>query len=68
MTTQTQPGGARLDNSAADLAVFGDWTLGHYPRLQATVAELRGQLAQGTAVDLRGLGALDTAGAALLVE
>jgi phospholipid/cholesterol/gamma-HCH transport system permease protein len=68
MTTQSQPGGARLDNSAADLAVFGDWTLGHYPRLQATVAELRGQLGKGTAVDLRGLGALDTAGAALLVE
>jgi len=68
MTTQTTPGDARLDHSAAGLAVFGDWTLGHYPRLQSTVAHLRGQLAQGTAVDLSGLGALDTAGAALLVE
>lgn len=68
---RTSPaGGTRLDTAThpATLAVFGDWTLAHYRVLAATVAELRSRLDERTAVDLGGLGALDTAGAALLVE
>ena len=70
MDTSSLVGGTRLDTAVnpATLAVFGDWTLAHYRALAATVAELRMGLDERTAVDLSGLGALDTAGAALLVE
>ena len=70
MDTTSPAGGTRLDTAAnpATLAVFGDWTRAHYRALAATVAELRVDLDERTTVDLSGLGALDTAGAALLVE
>lgn len=48
--------------------IGGDWTLPHYARLEAEVLALRGTLNSAASIDLQDLGALDTAGAALLVE
>jgi phospholipid/cholesterol/gamma-HCH transport system permease protein len=53
---------------APGLQIGGDWTLAHYTALEAQVQALRGNLPDAAAVELGGLGALDTAGAALLVE
>ncbi|SDS90888.1 phospholipid/cholesterol/gamma-HCH transport system permease protein [Pseudomonas prosekii] len=63
-------GNARLDTSStpANLRVTGDWTLAHYADLKRLGDTLRGQYDDSTAIDLNGLGALDTAGASLLVE
>ncbi|TWD47829.1 phospholipid/cholesterol/gamma-HCH transport system permease protein [Pseudomonas sp. SJZ131] len=63
-------GTARLDTSStpANLRVTGDWTLAHYADLKRLGDSLRGQYDDSTAIDLNGLGALDTAGASLLVE
>ncbi|WP_439862246.1 MlaE family lipid ABC transporter permease subunit [Pseudomonas sp. MBLB4136] len=55
-------------HAAPGLQIGGDWTLAHYTALQAQVQALRGSLPDAAAVELGGLGALDTAGAALLVE
>ena len=70
MTSSTTPGSARLDTShiPALLRVTGDWTLAHYADLSHLSAKLRGQYDNDTPIDLNGLGALDTAGASLLVE
>ncbi|WNF46583.1 ABC transporter permease [Pseudomonas sp. SG20056] len=61
-----------LESSRTDapsgLRIGGDWTLPHYARLEAEVLALRGTLNKAASIDLQGLGALDTAGAALLVE
>ena len=61
-----------LESSRTDapsgVRIGGDWTLPHYARLEAEVLALRGTLNSAASVDLQGLGALDTAGAALLVE
>ena len=64
------PGSARLDtsHSPAQLRVTGDWTLAHYADLSRLSEKLRGQYDNNTHIDLNGLGALDTAGASLLVE
>ena len=64
------PGSARLDtsHSPALLRVTGDWTLAHYADLSRLSEKLRGQYDSNTYIDLNGLGALDTAGASLLVE
>ena len=63
-------GSAQLDtsNTPARLQVSGDWTLAHYTELKHLSETLRGQYDTDTPIDLNGLGALDTAGASLLVE
>ena len=63
-------GSARLDtsNTPARLQVSGDWTLAHYAELKHLSETLRGQYDTDTLIDLNSLGALDTAGASLLVE
>jgi phospholipid/cholesterol/gamma-HCH transport system permease protein len=50
------------------LRIGGDWTLAHYAWLEPLVHTQRQQLAADTPIDLQQLGALDTAGAALLLE
>jgi phospholipid/cholesterol/gamma-HCH transport system permease protein len=68
----TAPYISPLDPSRTDapsgLRIGGDWTLAHYARLETEVLALRGSLDGKAEVDLQALGALDTAGAALLVE
>ncbi|SEM64873.1 phospholipid/cholesterol/gamma-HCH transport system permease protein [Pseudomonas sp. ok272] len=63
-------GSAQLDTShaPAQLRVTGDWTLAHYTDLKHLSQTLKGQYDEHTTIDLNGLGALDTAGASLLVE
>ena len=70
MTPGTLAGSARLDrsHSPAQLWISGDWTLAHYTQLKRLSDSLRGQYDDNTLIDLNGLGALDTAGASLLVE
>ncbi|MEO4014703.1 STAS domain-containing protein [Pseudomonas sp. P2663] len=70
MTSSTMAGSARLDtsHSPAQLRVTGDWTLAHYADLKHLSEKLHGQYDDSTHIDLNGLGALDTAGASLLVE
>ncbi|WPN47293.1 MULTISPECIES: ABC transporter permease [unclassified Pseudomonas] len=70
MISSTMAGDARLDTSLtpARLRVTGDWTLAHYAGLKLLSESLYGQYDADTQVDLNGLGALDTAGASLLVE
>ncbi|VVO98407.1 ABC transporter permease [Pseudomonas fluorescens] len=70
MTSSSMTGSARLDksNTPARLQVSGDWTLAHYTELKHLSETLRGQYDTDTLIDLNSLGALDTAGASLLVE
>ncbi|QXI28675.1 ABC transporter permease [Pseudomonas vanderleydeniana] len=70
MIISTMAGNAQLDTSTspARLRISGDWTLAHYNALKRRSAELLGQYDAATTVDLDQLGALDTAGASLLVE
>ncbi|MDR6961392.1 phospholipid/cholesterol/gamma-HCH transport system permease protein [Pseudomonas brassicacearum] len=70
MIPSPHTGSARLDTSRspAQLWISGDWTLAHYTQLKRLSESLRGQYDENTQVDLNGLGALDTAGASLLVE
>ncbi|MDP9711977.1 UNVERIFIED_ORG: phospholipid/cholesterol/gamma-HCH transport system permease protein [Pseudomonas fluorescens] len=70
MTSSPMTGSARLDTSItpARLRVTGDWTLAHYVDLKQLSETLHGQYDANTPIDLNGLGALDTAGASLLVE
>ena len=70
MTTSTTAGAAHLDTSTTppQLRVTGDWTLAHYASLKKLSDKLDGQYDAGARIDLNGLGALDTAGASLLVE
>ena len=70
MTSSTMPGSASLDTShtPAQLHITGDWTLAHYAELKNLSEKLRGQYDDSTHIDLNSLGALDTAGASLLVE
>ncbi|QLC73381.1 ABC transporter permease [Pseudomonas sp. LPB0260] len=67
-TPYITPCQSRGRHAAPGLRIGGDWTLVHYTALQAQVQALRGSLPDAAAVELGGLGALDTAGAALLVE
>ncbi|WP_369960290.1 MlaE family ABC transporter permease [Pseudomonas benzenivorans] len=53
---------------APGLQIGGDWTLAHYAVLEPQVRALRERLGAPAVVRLEALGALDTAGAALLVE
>ena len=61
-------GSAQLDATATPprLRVAGDWTLAHYAVLERAVDALKSRLHHTTPIDLSALGALDTAGAALL--
>ncbi|VVO15028.1 ABC transporter permease [Pseudomonas fluorescens] len=70
MTSRTMAGNARLDTSStpAQLRVTGDWTLAHYADLKRLSEALHGQYDDTTHIDLNSLGALDTAGASVLVE
>ncbi|MGF6152819.1 MlaE family lipid ABC transporter permease subunit [Pseudomonas fluorescens] len=68
--SSTIAGSAQLDtsNTPARLRVTGDWTLVHYADLKRLSNTLKGQYDDRTPIDLNGIGALDTAGASLLVE
>ncbi|EXF94405.1 ABC transporter permease [Pseudomonas fluorescens HK44] len=68
--SSTIAGSAQLDtsNTPVRLRVTGDWTLVHYADLKRLSSALKGQYDDRTPIDLNGLGALDTAGASLLVE
>ncbi|MGA9703864.1 ABC transporter permease [Pseudomonas sp.] len=70
MTSSTTAGAAHLDTSTVPplLRITGDWTLAHYAGLKKLSDKLDGQYDAGARIDLNGLGALDTAGASLLVE
>ncbi|MFY0730865.1 MlaE family lipid ABC transporter permease subunit [Pseudomonas sp. NFX15] len=70
MISSTMAGNAQLDTSLtpARLRVTGDWTLAHYADLKQLCEKLYGQYDANTPIDLNSLGALDTAGASLLVE
>ncbi len=70
MTTQTDAATASLDSSSqpANLRIAGDWTLANYKALKLQTAALVGHYDGTASVDLSQLGALDTAGASLLVE
>ena len=70
MTSSSMTGSAQLDtsNTPVRLRISGDWTLAHYTELKHLSETLRGQYDTDTPIDLNGLGALDTAGASLLVE
>ncbi|MBN1141850.1 MAG: ABC transporter permease [Deltaproteobacteria bacterium] len=62
------PGGLRLhpETQGRGLRPTGDWTLAHYRSLEKTVAAHRAEAA--APIDFSELGALDTAGAALLIR
>ncbi|WP_017902671.1 ABC transporter permease [Pseudomonas asplenii] len=70
MIISTMAGNAQLDTSTSPprLRISGDWTLAHYSELKRRSAGLIGHYDANTTVDLDQLGALDTAGASLLVE
>ncbi|WP_339080434.1 ABC transporter permease [Pseudomonas sp. TMP9] len=55
-------------DAPSGLRIGGDWTLAHYASLETEVLRRRGALHGDASIDLQALGALDTAGAALLVE
>ncbi|WP_110951776.1 ABC transporter permease [Pseudomonas bohemica] len=64
------PGSVSLDTSTnpTQLWIAGDWTLPHYHDLKRQTDELSNGFGAATQVDMSQLGALDTAGASLLVE
>ncbi|SET96671.1 ABC transporter permease [Pseudomonas graminis] len=75
LTTQASsapkiPGRVLLDTSSnpVQLRIAGDWTLAHYRELKRQTDALSAGLSPTTLVDMDELGALDTAGASLLVE
>ncbi|MGC1331726.1 MlaE family lipid ABC transporter permease subunit [Pseudomonas sp.] len=70
MTISAGAGQAHLDTSTqpARLRIAGDWTLPHYARLRQLARQLTGRYDHNTPIDLDQLGAIDTAGASLLVE
>jgi len=70
MTSSATAGSAQLDTSQTppQLRISGDWTLAHYTALKRLTQQLAGQYDANTLIDLNALGALDTAGASLLVE
>jgi phospholipid/cholesterol/gamma-HCH transport system permease protein len=70
MTTPSLAGSALMDSSISppSLRISGDWTLVHYHHLKDQMRQLVERFDHRTPVDLSDLGALDTAGASLLVE
>ncbi|WP_374416833.1 ABC transporter permease [Stutzerimonas kunmingensis] len=69
-TLSSSPGSVTLDQGASPLRarIVGDWTLAHYAALRQEVQRLRARIDERSQIELSGLGALDTAGAGLLVE
>lgn len=63
-------GSVRLDTSTdpTQMWIAGDWTLAHYHDLKRQTDALSAGFSPATQVDMSELGALDTAGASLLVE
>lgn len=63
-------GSVRLDTSTnpTQMWIAGDWTLAHYHDLKVQTDALCDGFSAATEVDMSELGALDTAGASLLVE
>ncbi|SEJ72665.1 ABC transporter permease [Pseudomonas sp. NFR16] len=63
-------GSVLLDTSTdpTQLRIAGDWTLAHYRALKHQTDALSAGFGPSTQVDMSQLGALDTAGASLLVE
>ncbi|MFK3799833.1 MULTISPECIES: ABC transporter permease [unclassified Pseudomonas] len=63
-------GSVRLDTSTnpTQMWITGDWTLAHYHELKRQTDALSDGFSPATQVDMSDLGALDTAGASLLVE
>ncbi|WP_133752702.1 ABC transporter permease [Pseudomonas sp. LP_7_YM] len=63
-------GSVSLDTSThpTQLRIAGDWTLAHYHELRQQTDALSDGFAASAQVDMSELGALDTAGASLLVE
>ncbi|MFJ3486738.1 MlaE family lipid ABC transporter permease subunit [Pseudomonas sp. NPDC090202] len=70
LSTAKACGSVSLDTSAnpAQLWIAGDWTLAHYRELRRQTDALKASFGPAAQVDMSGLGALDTAGASLLVE
>ncbi|HEX7815136.1 ABC transporter permease [Dyella sp.] len=70
MNPTVATGSAQLDVSKhpPQLRIAGDWTLAGYVALERDIARVKTQLRDDTPIDMDGLGALDTAGASLLVE
>ena len=70
MSTSAATGSANLDVTVQPpcLRIAGDWTLADYASLEQRVNTLKAGLQDNVTVDLDRLGALDTAGASLLVS
>ena len=68
--TATAPIFTELDTALAParLRLRGEWTLSHYALLERELGTLQGRIDAHTTIDLDGIAALDTAGAALLAE
>lgn len=64
------PGSLSLqqDTPSSLLLISGDWTLPHYATLQAQIALHHNQLNDNVQISWDALGALDTAGATLIIE
>lgn len=70
MTEQTLATLLNIDQTVNPprIAASGDWVLAHYAYLEPAVSALQPQLLSNAIFDLSQLGALDTAGATLLVK
>lgn len=70
MTTAPFISALQLDrkDAGSGLQVGGDWTLAHFATLETQVLRARENLPVDAPIDLSALSALDTAGAALLVD
>ena len=67
LASATESAIGRIVRQADDVHILGDWTLAHYTHLKQSVSEAS-PIAETVSIDLQALGALDTAGAALLVD
>src|SRR5690625_2624557 len=67
LASVTDTGAGRVVRQADDVHIQGDWTLLHYAYLKKTIDDVP-PIPDAARVDLQALGALDTAGAALLVD
>ena len=70
MSTSASAGTLSLQHTdgKTTLLIRGDWTLAHYAGLRRQVSEIHPRLDARVQPDPGGLGALDTAGALLLLE
>jgi len=62
------PAAADFSAEKNTLQLQGDWTLAHYARLEPLVLQIAPRLEAGTAIEAAALGAVDTAGARLLLQ